>query len=183
MSNSAVRLGLRLMIFSLAASYILMRVRSIAGMETFSEHFYAAQTILLITAWDSGAYNGRRIYLCSPKVQGHMRHYSEACGGGTFGGNSAPCRMGSDKVRRSLCLQYNIFLKMQTGRYILLYRPVLIYSLSLFSLSSGLSTVIFSLIILFSSASRTFSVKMPSFTSSPACGIRPKSSSAQPPRV
>ena len=54
MSNGAVRLGLRLMIFSLAASYILMRVRCIAGMETFSEHFYAAQTILLITAWIAG---------------------------------------------------------------------------------------------------------------------------------
>ena len=177
MSNGAVRLGLRLMIFSLAASYILMRVRCIAGMETFSEHFYAAQTILLITAWIAGL-----ITAGSSKVQGHMRSSCKACGSGAFGGDSSPCRMGSDKIRRSLCLQYNIFLKMKTGRYIL-YRPVFIYSLSLFSLSSGLSTVIFSLIILFSSASRTFSVKTPSFTSSPACGIRPKSSSAQPPRV
>ena len=151
MSNGAVRLGLRLMIFSLAASYILMRVRCIAGMEQNPADVDA-------------------LLAC------------KACGSGAFGGDSSPCRMGSDKIRRSLCLQYNIFLKMKTGRYIL-YRPVLIYSLSLFSLSSGLSTVIFSLIILFSSASRTFSVKTPSFTSSPACGIRPKSSSAQPPRV
>lgn len=54
MSNVAVRAGLRLMIFSVAVSYILMRVQSCAGMESLSEHFYAAQTILLMTSWISG---------------------------------------------------------------------------------------------------------------------------------
>ena len=69
MSNSAVRLGLRLMIFSLAASYILMRVRCIAGMETFSEHFYAAQTILLITAWIAGLITAGFIF-APPRYKG-----------------------------------------------------------------------------------------------------------------
>lgn len=70
MSNSAVRLGLRLMIFSLAASYILMRVRCIAGMETFSEHFYAAQTILLITAWIAGLITAGGFIFAPPRYKG-----------------------------------------------------------------------------------------------------------------
>ena len=122
MSNGAVRLGLRLMIFSLAASYILMRVRCIAGMEIFSEHFYAAQTILLITAWIAGLITAGGFIFAPPRYKG-ICGVCKACGSGAFGGDSSPCRMGSDKIRRSLCLQYNIFLKMKTGRYIL-YRPV-----------------------------------------------------------
>lgn len=70
MSNSAVRLGLRMMIFSLAASYILMRMRSIAGMETFSEHFYAAQTILLITAWIAGLITAGGFIFAPPRYKG-----------------------------------------------------------------------------------------------------------------
>ena len=70
MSNSAVRLGLRLMIFSLVAAYILMRVRSIAGMETFSEHFYAAQTILLITAWIAGLITAGGFIFAPPRYKG-----------------------------------------------------------------------------------------------------------------
>ena len=179
MSNGAVRLGLRLII----GSFIHTDASALyCGHGNIQRAFLCGADDTSHNRMDSWTYNGRRIYLCSSKVQGHMRSSCKACGSGAFGGDSSPCCMGSDKIRRSLCLQYNIFLKMKTGRYIL-YRPVFIYSLSLFSLSSGLSTVIFSLIILFSSASRTFSVKTPSFTSSPACGIRPKSSSAQPPRV
>ena len=67
MSNSAVQLGLRLMIFSLAASYILMRVRCIAGMETFS---YAAQTILLITAWIAGLITAGGFIFAPPRYKG-----------------------------------------------------------------------------------------------------------------
>ena len=70
MSNGAVRLGLRLMIFSLAASYILMRVRCIAGMETYSEHFYAAQTILLITAWIAGLITAGGFIFAPPRHKG-----------------------------------------------------------------------------------------------------------------
>jgi len=54
MSNGTTRAGLRLMIFSVAASYILTLIQRSQLRLLADEHFYAAQTVLLITAWVSG---------------------------------------------------------------------------------------------------------------------------------